>query len=241
VGTSAARKAPVGKFWRTAKTFASRFASGKEASPLQVKEVVARYLMALESHDPEATGGTKALLPDVVRTAASVGNFYRDWDHFGWETALESLGLNPTTSQFREEIVPALLDRLAGSGAKLEEAVARAALLDHFTGVFLAPENTPRAKVKSWRPDCPEPMAGVLTFLGHALSRKFFSDLGEPLEFQAPTINQGFARQEQIKSHILTTVQALATAEAPDEAFSSGQTTALLERLITHLGGRHER
>ena len=77
MGTSSARKAPVGKFWRTAKTSIARFASGKEASPPQVKEVVARYLTALKSDANYDNEATKNFLPVIVGTAASLGNFYQ--------------------------------------------------------------------------------------------------------------------------------------------------------------------
>jgi hypothetical protein len=240
VGTSSARKAPVGKFWRTAKTSASRFASGKEASPPQVQEVVARYCTALESHNPEAGGETTALLPDVVRTAASLGNFYRDWQHFGWEAALNRLGLALATYQAKDEIIPALLDKLAGPGSRLDQAVARAALIDHLESVLLDAKNSARAAVTSGL-QCPDGVAGVRNFLGLALFRKLLSDLGEPLEFHAPTVNLGVVRQEEIKSYIQKNLQALVTTATPDDSFSPGQAAAQLKLIITRLAGSHDR
>lgn len=240
MGTSSARKAPVGNYWRTAKTMASRFAAGKEASPPSAQEVVARYLVALESTDPKTTGGTKPFLPDLVQTAASLGNFYRRWEQAGWGAALESLGLNPDTFQTRETILPALLDKLAGPGARLEEAVARAALIDQLGTFLSAGEHPARTEVSSG-PDCPDSMARVREFLGTALYRKLLSDLGEPLEFHAPSPIQGLQRQEELKSHILANLGTPATALTTDEAFSVSLTERLLEDIITLLGGRHER
>jgi hypothetical protein len=240
VGTSSARKAPVGKFWRTAKTSASRFVSGQEASPPLVQEVVARYCTALESHTPEAGGETTALLPDVVRTAASLGNFYCDWEHFGWEAALDRLGLARAAYQATDEIIPVLLDKLAGPGSRLDQAVARAALIDHLGSVLLDTENSTRAAVTSGL-ECPDSMAGVRNFLGLALFRKLLSDLGEPLEFHAPTIHHGFQRQEEIKSYIQKNLQALVTTATPDDSFSPGQAAAQLELILTRLAGSHDR
>ena len=116
MGTSSARKAPVGKFWRTAKTAVSRFASGKESSPPQVQEVVARYLAALKSDANYDNEGSKNFLPVIIEAAASLGNFYRHWEQTGWEAALESLKLNPANAPNRGDIIPALLDKLIGPG-----------------------------------------------------------------------------------------------------------------------------
>ena len=143
MGTSSARKAPVGKFWRTAKTSVSRFASGKESSPPQVQEVVARYLAALKSDADYDNEGSKNFLPVIIEAAASLGNFYRHWEQYGWEAALESLKLNPANAQNRGDIIPALLDKLIGPGNKLAEAVARAALIDHLEPVLSVYEKFP--------------------------------------------------------------------------------------------------
>jgi hypothetical protein len=199
---------------------------------------VARYLTALESHDSEAGSRTKPFLPDVARTAAALGNFYRRWEQAGWDAALESLGLNPATFQTRETILPTLLDKLAGPGARLDEAVARAALIDHLGPVLSLGEQSAQAEV-SPGPDCPDALVGVRDYLGRALYLKLLSDLGEPLEFQAPSPIQGIQRQEELKSHILANLGTPAAAVTTDEA--SNLTERLLEEIITLLGGRHER
>jgi hypothetical protein len=227
VGTSSARKAPVSKYWRTAKSFASRFASGKEASPPRVGEVVARYLTALRSHAPRSIEATGGLLPDVVRTAASLGDFYHDWQQSGRETALNRLGINQAASLAPAESIPALVDRLAGPGARLAEAVARAALIDHLGSGSLSPAASASA--------------GICNFLGLALFRKFLSDLGEPLEFHAPTPTAGLARQAEVKSHILATIAALDISKTSPTPFLPARAEVLLELIIAQLGGGYER
>ena len=94
MGTSTARQAPGGKYWRIAKTAMARFASGKEATPPQVKEIVARYLTALQADAGKGSGDT-AFLPTLVQTAVSLGKFYQHWRQDGWEAALASLEVNP--------------------------------------------------------------------------------------------------------------------------------------------------
>ena len=114
----------------------------KEASPPRVNEVVARYLTALQADYGEGSDDT-AFLPTMARTAASLGNFYQHWQQHGWEQALESLGVNQASLPNGEEIMSALLDRLAGPGDTLAAAVTRAALLDHLDAV-LSPDMIPR-------------------------------------------------------------------------------------------------
>lgn len=225
MGTSTARKAPGGKYWRTAKTAMARFASGKEATPPQVNEVVARYLTALKADDGKGSGDT-AFLPTIARTAASLGNFYRSWRQDGWEAALASLGVNPAN---RPELMPALLDRLAGPGGTLAEAVARAALLDHLAAVLSS----------GYDPATPGADSEVNTFLGLALKHKLLSDLGETVEFHAPTVAQGMARQEEIRAYFLTRIRSLESAKPDKSPFD--ETGAILNTIFTVLGDPHGR
>ena len=238
MGTSSARKAPGGKFWRTAKTSMARFASGKEASPPQAKDVVAKYLAALEADFGEVSQD-KEFVPTIVRTATSLENFYRHWKQNGLEEALESLGLNKAVVQNREMIVPALLDKMVGTGDTLAEAVTRAALIDHLNLALSSGNFNPTAKPADLDPD--NDFINVQTFLGLALFRKLMSDLGESLEFHAPTLVQGIERQEEIRSHILTGIQALKPAGITGTSFSFRQTASILDRILTRLGSRHER
>jgi hypothetical protein len=237
VGTSSARKAPVGKFWRTAKTYASRFASGKEASPPQAKEVVARYLAALQADGDGDNQGDQNFLPFLAGAAASLDSFYRQWEQDGWEAALANLRLPPRQAQNRENIIPALLDRLIGPGNKLAEAVARAALIDHLEVVLSACDNFPPKQ----QPSDLTSNNKISHFLGLALYRKILSDLGESLEFHAPDLKLGRRRQEDLRSHILAKIPAWEPAEVRDVPFSSEPAGAVLDRILSLLGGRDER
>jgi len=240
MGTSAARKAPVGRLWRNAKSFASRFAAGQEASAPRVGEVVARYIAALrESSGTQERGQGEPIMADVTRTAVHLSGFYRDWEQSGWETALARQGVNLSARPTLPEIIPALLDRLAGAGARLGEAVARAALIEHFRGFFGAEGNSHQTGVTAGV-RCPEPTAGIRSFLGLAIYRKIISDLGEPLEFQAATIQRGIERQEVIRSYILGHIQALGTESEKASPFSDEEAGELLELILTRLGSRHE-
>jgi hypothetical protein len=234
VGTSSARKAPVGKFWRPAKISLARFASGKEASPPTVQEVVTRYLTVLTSDADYDKEGAKNFLPLLVGAAASLGNFYRGWEQEGWEAALAGLGLDAVAAG-KADIMPALLDKLAGPGNTLAEAVVRAALLDHLEPVLPFREKSP-PRQKSSDSSPIRSFLNVAHFLGQALYRKLLSDLGESLEFHAPAVHLGTQRQEEIRYHILASVPALEPPEPADDSFSANQVAAVLAKFLTLLG-----
>ena len=236
MGTSSARQAPVGKLWRAAKTAASRFASGQGASPPQASEVIARYRAALHSLFPQAEGEAGIFLPEVVQTAAALGNFYRQWEENGWEAALISLGVEPVPAPAFEALLPRLLDRLAGPGATLDEAVTRLALLQHGR-TFLAATSRTGPPSAADSPQCPGSLAGVSNFLGLVFYQKMLADLGEPLEYHAPTIYLQRERQAQLQARIMAAAEAAADGLlAPDGSFSPDRLEAGLEKLLIHLG-----
>lgn len=243
MGTSSARKAPVGKFWRRAKTLASRYASGQDASTPRVEEVVAGYLTALEqpSGEREMTGGG-AIIPALVQTATSLAHFYALLVEQGWTAALNHLGVDQATAQTPGTLIPALLDRLAGPGARLEEATLRSALIDHLTAC-LATTADPYTKTVDPEPRDLPMVNRVLNFLGLALFQRFLSDLGESLEFKAPSVTFGIKRQEEVKSYILAQSCVLAKVSYRSSCTLSSQPAEaieeLLTRLVDHLRGRH--
>lgn len=229
MGTSSARKAPGGKFWRTAKITVARFAAGAEASPPKAKEVVARYLAALtaDAADRKEAGG--GVLPVIAETAASLGKFYRSWEQQGWETALAGLGLDAVAAG-QTASMPALLDQLAGPGGSLEEAVARAALLDHLETVLaVAAAGQPTATFTA--PN--DALSRVSHFLGLALYHNLLSDLGESLEFHAPTVSLGYQRQAELRACLSAALSALEPLETADLSFSAHQLEAVLVRILT--------
>jgi hypothetical protein len=82
--------------------------------------------------------------------------------------------------------------------------------------------------------------AGVATFLALALHRRLLSDLGETLEFHAPTVTLGLARQEEIRSYVLTALRKLEPADpAPPQAGKPA--IAFLTNLLTLLAAPHGR
>jgi hypothetical protein len=239
MGTSSARKAPQkGAYWRKAKAAAAHFAAKGPESRFSVAEVAARYVLALAPLDWSDLVPADAL-PAVRRTAAALGDFYQTWKTQGWSAALDHLGLPIRRDQTWETLIPALLGALAGPGASLDEAVARAALLDHFAALGLLADLT--ATPSSAAPEPPLPAGdGVWHFLALALFQRCLADLGETLEFYAPTVAAGKQRQEALKAHFLAQLNLLIPL-AGEVDWWEGQPETFLQSLLALLGSYHVR
>lgn len=235
MGTSAARRAPQkGVFWRKAKAAAAHFAAEGTPSRFSVAEVVGRYVLALAPLDWSGMVPSGAL-PEVARLAAALGRFYETWETQGIQAALEYYGVPNQAGQSWATLLPALLETLAGPGASLAEAVARTALLDHFTAMgFLADLTAP---VTAGLPPLPA-SDGVWHFLALALYRHAIADLGETLEFYAPTLAAGRQRLEAIKAHILAQLNLLIPLSGEGESWES-QTETWLQSFLMLLGNYH--
>ncbi|MGQ9921994.1 MAG: hypothetical protein ACUVRZ_11820 [Desulfobacca sp.] len=239
MGTSSARKAPQkGAYWRKAKAAAAHYAAKGPASRLSVAEVMARYALALASQDgvdPEAPGS----LPEVRRTAAALKVFYETWETQGFFTALEHLGIQSLPEHTWENLIPALLEALAGPGARLDEAVARAALLDHFVAMGLMAELVAPVGAVAAAPPLPA-VDGAWHFLALALFHRCYADLGETLEFYAPTVAAGQLRQEAMKAHVLAQLNLLIALAGEADGWES-QTERWFQHLLALLGNYHVR
>ncbi len=178
----------------------AHYAAMGPASRLAVAEVVARYVIALAPLNQVGMVPSGSL-PAVTQTAAALGTFYEMWETQGWFAALNHFGVQIQTDHTWETLIPALLGALAGPGAGLDEAVARTALLDHFAAMgLLADLAAPIAAAAA----PPLPAAeGAWHFLALALYHRCIADLGETLEFYAPTVAEGRQRQEALKAHFL--------------------------------------
>ena len=170
MGTSSARRGPTTGLWRSAKGAATRYLSPGAGAEVSAREVVVRYLAALE----EAPGQGEALAAfRVTRKAAQdLGALWQEVAARGWDLALKDRGLAPLAREPASMLAIGVSGVLAGSGGGLEEAVVRTAL-----ALVIGPA------VKSQ--DRPEPAQMVRQFLVTALHLRLALDLGEPLEAAA--------------------------------------------------------
>ncbi len=244
MGTSMARKAPTGKYWRLAKTSASRFGSPKNTGQVSAAEVVARYVIAVK-HNPEGIGPTPAapIFPQIRQVAGNLGRFYQKLALYGSDQALGDLGLGELIGSPLQTTLPVLVDTLAGAGAALEEAVARSALIEVLAKEF-SPTMNGFNKWEELRPG--KPSARIISgrirnFLAEAVYQKLASDLGEALEAQAKDINSGVQRQLELRKFIQGRLDPQTEGKEEFElSWSEDQVLAWIDRQLRHLLNRLE-
>lgn len=239
MGTSTARKAPPkGAYWRKAKTAAAHYAANGEAARLSVAEVVARYAVAVAPVGWDSQPDQN-LLEATARTAAALNRFYETWEAQGWQRALAQLGIAAHAGHNWEALMPAVLDALAGPGAHLAEAVARTALLDHFAAMGLLDDVTGPVTSNVDAPPLP-PGDGAWHFLALALFHRYIADMGETLEFHAPSVAAGRERQEAIRAHFLAQLNLLLSLTGEEDGWQS-QPLTWVENFLGLLANYHGR
>ncbi len=179
MGTSAARRAPTTRWWRLAKGAATRYLSPEGAGGVEVREVVSRYLAALEEGTGPGDKGGLAPFRLTRKVAQKFGAFGALAAAQGGKAALDAWGLTELKGQPAEIAAQGLSAALAGPGGGLEEAVARAAVAavchHNLTPAGLSGAQTaPSPRLEADRL--------VRQLLAAALSMRLVSDLGEPLE-----------------------------------------------------------
>ena len=198
MGTSSARRGPTTGLWRAAKGAATRYLSPAAGGEVSAREVVTRYLAALEETPGQGDG--LAAFRFTRKVSQDLGAFWQEVQARGWEAALKDRGLTPQAQGPAEMLAQRLSGVLAGSGGGLEEAVVRTSL------VLVV-----RQAVQSQ--DRPEPAQLVRQFLATALYLRLALDLGEPLEAAAGSYGRLRDGLDQIREWI--EAQASGPGESP--------------------------
>ncbi|MGO8762846.1 MAG: hypothetical protein ACLP2P_09280 [Desulfobaccales bacterium] len=170
MGTSSARRGPTTGLWRAAKGAATRHLSPGAGGEVSAREVVARYLAALE--ETSGQGEALAAFRFTRKAGQDLGAFGQEVETRGWDAALEGTGLAPVAGGAAEMLAVGVAGVLAGNGGGLEEAVVRTALA-------LAIREARQSRGR------PEAAKLVRQFLATAVHLRLALDLGEPLEAAA--------------------------------------------------------
>jgi hypothetical protein len=190
MGTSTARRGPSTGAWRYAKGVATRYLSPEGSAPVEARELVSRYVAALQE---TGAGQGQDLLAEfrLIRKAAQcLGEFGDMVAGSGLAPALAAWGQAALAQSPPEVAILGLTSVWVEEPGGLETQVARTALAKGLAKVFAAETAT------NSRLDGP---ALVRTFLADALCLRLALDLGEPLEAAAPgypEYRQGLARLE---------------------------------------------
>lgn len=190
MGTSTARRGPSTAAWRWAKGSATRYLSPEGATAVEAREVVRRYVAALQETGA-ATGQDLLAEFRLTRKAAQhLGEFGDLAAESGVTDALEAWGLGELTQASPEAAISGLTSAWVEENGGLEAQVARTALATCLRKVFSSGAGIkPRLKSADL----------VGSFLAEALCQRLVLDLGESLEAAAPgwsEYHQGLARLE---------------------------------------------
>jgi hypothetical protein len=209
MGTSTARRGPSTALWRLAKGAATRYMSPEGAAPVEAREVVRRYVAALEETSRAQGQDLLAEFRLTRKVAQCLGEFGDLVADSGLSIALASWGLKDLAQFPSEVVISGLAETWLEKHGSLEASVIRTALT-----TCLARAITLNA-VASSRPDGP---SLVRSFLALVLSQRLAFDLGEPLEAAAagwPAYQQGLIRLEEDL--------AAGASEGPDNPPEAGQ------------------
>jgi hypothetical protein len=191
MGTSSARRGPTTALWRAAKAAATRYLSPEGGGELNVRELVARYLAALQ--ETPGQGDRLAVFRFTRKVGQELGAFWEEMQSRGWDQTLQDRGLASLAPGDAALLAQGVSGVLAGSGGGLEEAVVRTSL-----ALVL------RQALQSENRAAPGHL--VRQFLATALSLRLALDLGEPLEAAAGSSRQLQDGLKQIKAAIVANV-----------------------------------
>jgi hypothetical protein len=177
MGTSTARRGPSTALWRLAKGAATRYMSPEGTAPLEAREVVQRYVAALEESSHAQWQDLLAEFRLTRKAAQALGEFGDLVAASGFAAALEVMGRKDLAQLPPEEAIPGLMQAWLEEQGGLEAVVARTALTTCL-GRDLASDAAAVFQVNG--------AALVRSFLAMVISQRLAFDLGESLEAAAP-------------------------------------------------------
>ena len=247
MGTSTARRGPVGRGWRAAKITATRYLSPEAPGAVRAQEVAARYVAALTETATKGGGDIMGAFALTRKAAQNLGAFLARAGQQGWPKALKDRHLAHLAPEPPETAAAPLAGALVGEAGGLEASVAAPALASCLLEYWLEGKSSPPtfSAVASEKP-IKSPEQIVRQFLARVLEYRLAFDLGESLEAGASgwrSFDQGLTQIRAVMD------QALAGASpgpaAPrEESHWEGLpgwlwVTRELEALLQRLKGSH--
>jgi hypothetical protein len=177
MGTSSARRGPSTAGWRLAKGAATRYLAPEGASPVVAREVVRRYVAALQETSVAQDRDLLAEFRLTRKAAQCLGEFGDKVAESGLTAALEAWGLTTPSQDALDVAIFRLTSAWVEEDGGLEPAVARTALATCL-GKVLASAPPLKSRVDG--------STMVKSFLAIAFCQRLALDLGESLEAAAP-------------------------------------------------------
>ena len=228
MGTSTARRGPSSTAWRIAKGAATRYLASEGSSPVEAREVVQRYVAALEESGSLQGQDLLAGFRLTRKAAQALGEFGDLVAATGMAAALATLGFDSLADMPPDAIISGLPQAWLEDQGSLEAAVARSALATCLAQIL---GSYPKAGSGVDAPSL------VGSFLAAAFCQRLALDLGESLEAAAagwPAYQKGLAR---LQNELLAAVN-----EIPPNPPGAGQwrglagwlwVTQVLEKILT--------
>jgi hypothetical protein len=234
MGTSTARRGPSTALWRLAKGAATRYLSPDGATPVAAREVVRRYVAALEDTQVSQGQDLSAGFRLTRKAAQRLGDFGDALVSSGLAAALSPWGLADAAQFSPEAAILGLTSAWVEDHGGLEAAVARTALATCL-GRVMTSDPAGRSQVDS--------PSVVKAFLAVVLYQRLVLDLGESLEAVAPgwpAFQEGLARL----AAEITAAGAAFAGDPPQAGQWGGLTgwvyvTTFFEHLCRSLKGLH--
>lgn len=132
MGTSSRQSAPTGGDWTRAKTRMTNWARGGGASDDAVQAAFSAFVSALGGAVAAAANATGG-----VQAAAGLGEFLADVSRDGLDATLDRYGLDDLVGGEPVEVMNEIAARIAGAGDTPEEAVARDAVIEVLSEMFV--------------------------------------------------------------------------------------------------------
>jgi len=192
MGTSTARRGPSTVAWRLAKRAATRYLAPEGAPSVEAREVVRRYVAALQETTAAQGQDLLAEFRLTRKAAQSLGEFGDLVAGTGWAAALEAWGRQNLAVLPPEEAILGLTSVWVEGHGSLEAAVARTALATCLGEVLASGNSGASIRVDGF--------FLVRAYLANAFCQRLALDLGESLEAAAacwPQYQKGLARLQE--------------------------------------------
>ncbi|WP_157907020.1 Qat anti-phage system associated protein QatB [Sorangium cellulosum] len=239
MGTSSSYKAPTSGGWPAAKRVATRYAqqqpSSGTATSVEPKDVFAAYI--------EAHGGARGAASSAgaaKSSAARLGGILDSISSDGLSNALRNAGLTDLVGKSPSEILAAIVDLAVGPGSSIDEAVARAAMIEVLEDEFGDTESfTDLENAFSGLLMPANVMSVIYKFLVEYIYRRIVAELGERITNGAISAAVARQKEEDLRQYIEQSVKFELHQAQPDElAWNRPAASQMVERLLRDAYGQ---
>lgn len=200
MGTSSRQSAPTGGDWTRAKSRMTNWARGGGASDDVVRAAFGAFVSALGGAATAAANATGG-----VRAAGGLGEFLADVSRDGLDATLDRYGLEDLVGGEPVEVMNEIAARIAGAGDSPEEAVARDAVIEVLSEMFIDAETF--ADMDAIEIDAEMLRDFVARYLTEYVYLRVLHELGDRIKDNAGSPQESARLEQQIRTQIRALVE----------------------------------